>query len=216
MFSKKFSLFVLPFMTMVSLQANDSVFNDPFGDDIFKEMYQMQKEMDKAFERMHERMNQRTKLWNYPTRQTFIPSNRMRTASLLEDKGTHYEYNTQIPENQNNQIDISINDGVLHLKATVNTVKKTNEPNINMQQHYVSMIQRSETLPQDADARSLKSEYKNGLLVLTLQKKKSLTQPVGKAKEEKKPKETLKTEKVKEKIENNTTKIKVPHTSSHV
>ncbi len=215
MFSKKFSLFVLPFMTMVSLQANDSVFNDPFGDDIFKEMYQMQKEMDKAFERMHERMNQRTKLWDYPTRQTFIPSNRMRTASLLEDKGTHYEYNTQIPENQNNQIDISINDGVLHLKATVNTVKKTNEPNINMQQHYVSMIQRSETLPQDADARSLKSEYKNGLLVLTLQKKKSLTKPVGKAKK-KKPKETLKTEKVKEKIENNTTKIKVPHTSSHV
>ena len=216
MFSKKIAFFVLPFMTMVSLQANDPFFNDPFGDDIFKEMYQMQKEMDKIFERMHERMNQRTKLWNYPTRQTFIPGNRMRTASLLEDKGTHYEYNTQIPENQNNQIDISINDGVLHLKATVDTVKKSNEPNMKMQQHYVSMIQRSETLPQDADARSLKSEYKNGLLVLTLQKKKSLTQPVGKAKEQKKTKETSKTEKVKEKVEHNATKIKVPHTSSHV
>lgn len=216
MFSKKFSLFVLPFMTMVSLQANDPFLNDPFGDDIFKEMYQMQKEMDKVFERMHERMDQRTKLWNYPTRQTFIPGNRMRTASLLEDKGTHYEYNTHIPENQNNQIDISINNGVLHLKATVDTVKKTNEPNMKMQQHYVSMIQRSETLPKDADATSLKSEYKNGLLVLTLQKKKSLTQAVGKAKEEKNSKETSKTEKVKGKIENNTTKLKVPHTSSHV
>ena len=216
MFSKKFSLFVLPFMTMASLQANDPFFNDPFGDDIFKEMYQMQKEMDKVFERMHERMNQRTKLWNYPTSQTFIPGNRIRTASLLEDKGTYYEYNTQIPENQNNQIDISINDGVLHLKATVDTVKKSNEPNMKMQQHYVSMIQRSETLPKDADARSLKSEYKNGLLVLILQKKKSLTQPVGNAKEERKPKETPKIEKVKEKIEHNTTKIKVPHTSSHV
>jgi HSP20 family protein len=216
MFSKKIAFFVLPFMTMVSLQANDPFFDDPFGDDIFKEMYQMQKEMDKIFERMHERMDQRTKLWNYPTRQTFIPGNRMRTASLLEDKGTHYEYNTQIPENQNNQIDISINNGVLHLKATVDTIKKSNEPNMKMQQHYVSMIQRSETLPQDADARSLKSEYKNGLLVLTLQKKKSLTQPIGKAKEEKKPKERSKTEKVKEKIENNATKVKVPHTSSHV
>ena len=165
---------------------------------------------------MQERMNQRTKLWNYPTRQTFIPGNRIRTSSLLEDKGTHYEYNTQIPENQNNQIDISINDGVLHLKAKVDTVKKSSEPNMKMQQHYVSMIQRSETLPQDADARSLKSEYKNGLLVLTLQKKKGLTQPAGKDKEEKKPKETSKTEKVKEKIENNTPKVKVPHTSSHV
>ncbi|GIT97666.1 Hsp20/alpha crystallin family protein [Sulfurovum sp. TSL1] len=216
MFSKKISFFVLPLMTMVSLQANDPVLDDPFGDDIFKEMYQMQKEMDKIFERMHERMNQRTKLWNYPTRQTFTPGNRIRTASLLEDKGTHYEYHTQIPENQNNQIDISIHDGVLHLKAKIDTVKKSNEPNMNMQQHYVSMIQRSETLPQDADARSLKSEYKNGLLVLTLQKKKGLTQPAEKAKEEKKPKETSKTEKVKEKIENNTLKVKVPHTSSHV
>ncbi|GIU00009.1 hypothetical protein TSL6_05150 [Sulfurovum sp. TSL6] len=216
MFSKKFSLFVLPFVTLVSLQANDPFFDDPFGDDIFKEMYQMQKEMDKVFERMHERMNQRTKLWNYPSRQTFTPGNRMRTESLLEDKGTHYEYNTHIPENQNNQIDISINDGVLHLKATVDTVKKTNEPNMKMQQHYVSMIQRSETLPKDADARSLKSEYKNGLLVLTLQKKKSLTQTVVKEKEEKKPQGTSKTEKVKEKVEHNSTKIKVPHTSSHV
>lgn len=216
MFSKKFSLFVLPFMTMVSIQANDPFLNDPFGDDIFKEMYQMQKEMDKVFERMHERMDQRTKLWNYPTRQTFIPGNRVRTASLLEDKGTHYEYNTHIPENQNNQIDISINDGILHLKATVDTVKKTKEPNMKMQQHYVRMIQRSETLPKDADATSLKSEYKNGFLILILQKKKSLKHPILQEKEEQKPKERPKTEKVKEKIENNITKVKVPHTSSHV
>ena len=108
MFRKKISLLVLPLMAMVSLQANDSFFNDPFGDDIFKEMYEMQKEMDKIFERMQERMDQRTKLWNYPTRQTFIPGNRTRTESLFEDKGSHYEYNTQIPESPDNQIDISI------------------------------------------------------------------------------------------------------------
>ncbi|EIF51675.1 Hsp20/alpha crystallin family protein [Sulfurovum sp. AR] len=216
MFTKKISFLILPLITMVSLQANDPFFDDPFGDDIFKEMYQMQKEMDKVFERMQERMNQRTKLWNYPTKQTFIPGNRTRTATLLEDKGTHYEYHTQIPENQNNQIDISINDGVLHLKATVDTIKKSNESNMKMQQHYVSMIQRSETLPQDADPRSLKSEYKNGLLVLTLQKKKSLAQPAGNGKEVKKPNERSETEKIKEKIENNGTKIKVPHTSSQV
>lgn len=216
MFRKKISLLVLPFMAMVTLQANDPFFNDPFGDDIFKEMYQMQKEMDKIFERMQERMDQRTKLWNYPTRQTFIPGNRMVTHSLLEDKGSHYEYNTQIPENKNNQIDISITNGVLHFKAKVDTVKKTDNPNMKMQQHYVSMIQRSETLPKDADPTSLKSEYKNGVLVLTLEKKKSLSHPDIKGKGEQKPKETPTKEKVQEKIENNATKIKVPHTSSHV
>ena len=103
MFSKKVSLLVLPFVAVVTLQANDPFFNDPFGDDIFKEMYQMQKEMDKIFERMQERMDQRTKLWNYPTRQSLIPNNRMVKQSVLEDKGTYYEYNTQIPEGKNNK-----------------------------------------------------------------------------------------------------------------
>ncbi len=213
MCSKKISLLVLPFMAVVLLQANDPFFDDPFGDDIFKEMYQMQKEMDKSFERMQERMEQRTKLWNYPTRQSFIPTKR---HSLLEDKGTYYEYNTQIPEGQNNQIDISIEDRILHLKATINTVKKTDNPNMKMQQRSMRMIQHSETLPKDADPTSLKSEYKNGVLVLTLEKKKSLKHPVLKGKGEQKPKETPKKEKVKEIIEDNATKIKVPHTSSHV
>lgn len=172
MFSKKVSLLVLPFVAVVTLQANDPFFNDPFGDDIFKEMYQMQKEMDKIFERMQERMDQRTKLWNYPSRQNLIQTKRMTRNSLFEDKGTYYEYNTQIPESQNNKIDITINDGILHLNATINTVKKTDNPNMKMQQRYMRMIQRSETLPKDADPTSLKSEYQNGLLMLTLQKKK--------------------------------------------
>ncbi len=216
MFSKKISYFVLPFIVMSSLQANDPFFDDPFGDDIFKEMYQMQKDMDKIFERMQERMEQRTKLWNYPTRQSLIPNNRMVKQSVLEDKGTYYEYNTQIPEGKNNQIDISIEDGILHFKATIDTVKKTDKPTMKMQQHYVSMIQRSETLPQDADPSSLKSEYKNGVLVLTLQKKKSLKHPVVKEKEKQVPTEVQKAPKEEEKKENNTTKVRVPHTSSHV
>ena len=177
-------------------------------------MQEMQKEMDKIFERMQERMDQRSKLWNYPTRQTFIPGNRIRTQSLFKDKGTYYEYDTQISEGPNNQIDISINNGVLHFKATVDTASKSKKENMQMQQHYVSMVQRSETLPKDADPRSLKSEYKNGKLVLTLQKKKSIAQPVMKEKE--KPTVTEIDEKVEEKKENNVTNIKVPHTSSHV
>jgi HSP20 family molecular chaperone IbpA len=216
MFRKKFSLLVLPFVAIVSLHANDPFFDDPFGDDIFKEMYQMQKEMDKIFERMQERMDQRTKLWNYPTRQTFIPDNRTRTQSLLVDKGTHYEYNTQIPESPDNQIDISIHNGVLHFKATVDTVKKTNEPNVQLQQHFVSMIQRSETLPADADPKTLKSEYQNGQLVLTLEKMKNIVQPVPKEQTVEQPNNTPKAEETQEKVEDNATTIKVPHTSSQV
>ncbi len=199
MLSKKFSLLVLPIVTMVTLQANDPFFNDPFGDDIFKEMYQMQKEMDKVFERMQHRMDQRSQRLHYPTRQSLMTNKSMRKMSLLEDKGSYYEYNTQIPENKNNQIDISIENGILHIKARVETVRKTDKDNIKMEQRSMRMFQTSETLPDDVNVSTLKSEYKNGMLVLILQKKKPTVHVQEKKKEE-----------------NNTSIIKVPETSSNV
>lgn len=214
-FNKKISLFLLPLMAVSLLQANDPFFDDPFGDDIFKEMRQMQKDMDRIFERMHKRMEERTQPWNYPNRQGLISSNPMVMQSALVDKGAYYEYDTQIPEGKNNQVNISIEDGVLHFKAKVDTVRETKDPNINMQQHYVSMIQRSETLPQDADPSSLKSEYKNGVLVLTLQKKKHLKHPLLKEDKKERPKPVQETSKEEEK-ETNRTKVRVPHTSTHV
>lgn len=231
MFNKKISLLVLPFMAMVSLQASDPFINDPFGDDIFKEMYQMQKEMDKVFDRMQQRMEQRSQQWNYPSRQRFITNKAKIRSSMFEDKGTFYEYNTQIPENKNNQIDINIADGVLYLKATIDTVQKSEKANVKMQQHSMRMLQRSETLPNDVDVNTLKGEYKNGIFILTLQKKKSLNHPEVKVKapaktpkidnnKESKPLQppiNEKTEgKTEVKKENNTSRIRVPHSSSHV
>ncbi len=216
MFSKKISLFVLPFIAMSLLQASDPFLNDPFGDAIFKEMYQMQKDMDKIFERMHQRMEQRTtQQWYSPT---LIPNNSpMTEKSLLEDRGTYYEYNTQIKEGQNSQIDISIEDGILHFKATTDTKTKTEQSHMQTQQHYVGMIQRSQTLPEDADATTLKSEYKNGILVLTLEKIKSAKQPVVNENVKQEPTPVFELPKEEqEKKENNTTRIRVPHTSSHV
>ncbi|MCW8821703.1 MAG: Hsp20/alpha crystallin family protein, partial [Sulfurovum sp.] len=106
--------------------------------------------------------------------------------------------------------------GILQLKATIDTVKKTNQSGMKMQQHYVSMVQRSETLPNDADPSSLKSEYKNRVLVLTLQKKKSLKHPVVKEKKRQAILPAQEIPKEQEKKETNTTRIRVPHTSSHV
>lgn len=209
MFSKKISFFILPFIAISTLQANDT-----FGDQIIKEMYQMQKDMDKIFERMNQRIEQRTQQWYRPS---FIPSSSAVSGkSLFEDKGTHYEYSTQIKEGQNSKIDLSIENGMLHLKVTRDTTTKTSQSNMQTQQHYVGMIQRSQTLPDDVDVTSLKSEYRNGMLVLTLQKIKSVKQPVVNetVKQTPAPLNELPKEDVNK--ENNTTKIRVPHTSSHV
>ena len=104
----------------------------------------------------------------------------------------------------------------MHLKATADTVKKTYQSNMKKQQHYVSMMQRSETLPKDADTSSLMSDYKNGVLVLTLQKKESAKQPVVNEKAKQTPVPMQKIPKKQEKKENSATKVGVPHTGSHV
>jgi len=199
---------------MSTIQANEPFSDDSLGNDMFEEMRQLQKDMDRIFERMHQRMEERSKQWNYPGSQNLISSSPMAEQSVLVDKGTHYEYNTQIPESKDNQIDISIEDGILHFKAKVDTVKKTDQPEMKMQQRYVSVIQRTERLPQDADPSSLKSEYQNGLLVLTLQKKKSIEHPALKEKE--KEATVQEAPEKEEKNETNRTKIRVPHTSTHV
>jgi len=235
MLSKKLSLLVLPLVTIATLQANDPFFNDPFGDDIFKEMYQMQKEMDKVFARMQERMNQRTQLWNKQIQQNSMTSNPMAFKNAgFQDKGNYYAYNTRIPKNDNNQIDVSIENGILHLKASIESVQKTERSHMKMQQHSVHMIQRSETLPVDADVNSLKGSYENGLFVITLQKKKAkgapsisikpaktsavLTPKANETKKEKSEKtEKAKTEKskIEKKEESNSTKTEVSANSTN-
>jgi HSP20 family molecular chaperone IbpA len=169
MLTKKRLIFIIPVVAAVSMYAQD-VLGDPFGDEIFKEMYQMQKKMDSVFERMQERMSQRMQLMHQPTTQTFIPQGGMNvTKSMLEDKGEYYLYHTNVPQNPENQIDISIKDQILFFKATVHLSQKHN----GVESHATSMIQRSERLPQDADPTSLKSEYQNGLLLLKIEKQKA-------------------------------------------
>ncbi|OYY30324.1 MAG: hypothetical protein B7X69_09280 [Sulfurovum sp. 39-42-12] len=199
MFGQKLSFLLLPLMLGGTLQAND-----PFGDDIFREMYQMQKEMDKLFERMHQRAQDRTQHFSNTPHASLSG-----TSALLEDKGGYYEYNTQIKENQDSQISVTIENGILHMKVSTDSSKKENQT----QEHFVSMIQRSQSLPSDADAGTLKSEFKNGFLIITLQKKQQEVNtsaqplPVPQTNNESKGKNSSQ--------ENNTTKITVPHTSSH-
>ena len=208
MFGKKLSLVLLPLMIMGTVQAQD-----PFGDDIFREMYQMQKEMDKLFERMQQRAQERTQQYANMPHNTLTGT----TGFLLEDKGGYYEYNTQIKENQNSQINVSIENGILHVKASTDSSKMENQPQGQTQQHFVSMIQRSQVLPSDADANTLKSEFKNGVLVLSLQKLQQAKQP--ETNNTTRPLIAPQTDKEQNRKEpskeNNDTKIKVPHTSSH-
>ncbi|HEO99727.1 MAG: Hsp20 family protein [Campylobacterales bacterium] len=173
MFKNKIIFLLVPLFGALTLQAKDPFFDDPFGDDLFKEMYEMQKEMDRVFERMHQRMQMRSQQLNQPNMQFHIPSLNPSQESIFIDKGTYYLYNTGIEANKENEINLSVQDGILTFKAKVTQISKTQQQGMSAQQSYTSVMQRSQSLPEDADAQSVKMEEENGMIVVTVRKKKS-------------------------------------------
>jgi len=159
---------VLPLVATLSLQANDPFFDDPFGDNIFKEMMQMQQNMDKMFNRMNQRIQQRST-------QQLAPLGKYKIAEPSEfmDKGKSYEFITNIPENKENHIDITAKDGVMSITAKIIEKKENKTANSYSSSSSMRMYQQSMPLPSDADEGSLKAAYKNGKLVISVDKKKN-------------------------------------------
>jgi len=173
--NRKISFFFLPFMTTLLLHANDPFFNDPFGDNIFKEMMQMQEEMDKMFQRMHERIQQRTKRQIAP-----LGTYKIEQKKQFEDKGNHYEYMTNIPQNKENRIDIGAKDGVMSITAKIIEKHENKTANAYSTSSSMRMYQHSIPLPEDADESSLSAEYKDKKLVIIVKKRKNNTKIIPK------------------------------------
>jgi|GEM_PF-1469409 len=173
MIIKKLSLLALPLVVTLSLQAanpfNDPFFNDPFGDDIFKEMIQMQKDMDKMFKRMQERRQQRSSRLVSP-----LGTYRMSAQNQFVDKGNFYELLTNIPESKESHIDINTADHVMSITAKIIHKQEHKTENMYSRSSSVRMYQQSTALPNDVDERSIKTAYKNGKLIITIEKKNAV------------------------------------------
>lgn len=168
MFTKKLSLLVLPLVATLSLQANDPFFNDPFGDDIFKEMMKMQQDMDKMFNRMHQRMQQRSSNVVSP-----LGTYKIAKQEQFSDKGEYYEYITNIPENKENQIDINVKDSVMSITAKMIEKHEEKTANSFSSSSSMRMYQQSMPLPNDANESTIKADYQDGKLVISIEKKNS-------------------------------------------
>lgn len=169
--SNKVLAVLMALVASVSLHANDPFFNDPFGDDIFTEMMQMQRQMDRMFEQMHQRMQQRSKALISP-----IGTYKIATQSQFEDKGDRYVYRTDIPKSKENTIKLSVDNHRLTVDAKVVKKEETKRNGMVSYQSYMSMYQRSLSLPADADESRMKSAYKDGYLTITFKKRSGSTQ----------------------------------------
>lgn len=169
--NKKLSLFILPFVATFLVHANDPkndpFFKDPFGDNIFKEMMHMQQNMDKMFERMHQRIQQRTIRQIAP-----IATYTIQKQSQFVDKGEKYEFVTNIPESQENQVDTHSENGRMSLTAKVIKKEEHQTANGHSTSSSMRMYQQKIVLPQNADESTLSMFYRDGYLIISIEKKK--------------------------------------------
>lgn len=133
---------------------------------LFEEMKEIQKEMDSIFERFHEKMMKEELFSKF----TFsFPST---FAMDLVDKGDNYVLQADIPGAEKNKIDITVEDRVLKIEAETSKDKKEESKGYLKQERFVSSYMRMITLPEDANAEKFESEYKDGVLKVTIPKKK--------------------------------------------
>ena len=206
MLRNKLTLLLVPMISALTLHAADPLMNDPFEDEMFQEMQEMQKEMGKVFERMHQRMQMRNQQLNQPNVQFYVPAS-LNSNNMFTDKGDHYEYDTGIKTNQNNQINLSVKDGILTFRAKVTETTTNQQQGMHSQQSYTSVIQRSQTVPVDADPNSVKVEAKNGMILVTMKKKNKLKEPLQNPSKQDQPSAVPS----KKNDDSNTTYKKVPH-----
>lgn len=133
--------------------------------DPFEAMLQLQREMDAAMARFHEQMMKEDGFNDFMQLHAAIP------AVDLKQIGDHYELKMNIPGASEKGIDIQSDDHLITVSAKQEASKDVNESNYYRHERRVSSYMRSVRVPDDADMEHIETDYKNGVLTITIPKK---------------------------------------------
>lgn len=178
MVKKIFMTSLLLLLPMVSLHADNNLSkSDPFGsvfqdEPFFKDFKKLQDDMDKVFENFRKNAFSRMSQMEMPN-DLKGGFNTMHLKTDVVDKGDHYEVVADLPNVDKPNIEVTAKEGILTIKAES---KKSNEEKkedkVIRQERFVGSFYRSMTLPEDANEKAIKMEYKNGVLKVTIPKKR--------------------------------------------
>lgn len=140
--------------------------DDRFGGvNPFEDMIKMQKEMDKLFNSMS------SNFATIPEFEKFFEGMSISPALDLKDLGDRYELSLNIPGSDEKSIKIDVKDNILSIEAKTKNNKSKKDDDYIYKEIFSGSFARTLTLPEDADAQKLKSDYKNGVLKITIPKK---------------------------------------------
>ncbi|MBC8238740.1 MAG: Hsp20/alpha crystallin family protein [Helicobacteraceae bacterium] len=99
-----------------------------------------------------------------------LESYRIPRFDMKEQKGK-YIITMEIPGSLSNAIKTEVEDGRLSVSAKILEEKDDNTTNYHRHERYARAYKHEMILPDDADVSSLQKEYKDGLLIVTINKK---------------------------------------------
>jgi len=88
---------------------------------------------------------------------------------VYEDKD-NFVVHTELPGLKREDIDVSLQDGVLVISGERKTEEKRSEGEIRRQERFYGKFQRTLTLPAPVAANKVKAQYKDGVLTVTIPK----------------------------------------------
>ena len=145
--------------------ANAETNNSAGAYNPFEEMRKMQLDMDRMFQRFQESMMKEDAFSSFPS--TFPSS----PAIDLKDNGDNYLLKADIPGAEKSEINITAKDGLLTIEAKSRKEESEKKEGFLKRERYEGVYIRSVSLPEDADADKLKSDYKDGVVTVTIPKK---------------------------------------------
>ena len=134
--------------------------------DPFELMQRMQEEMQKGFGQFNSTFS------NDPFFKDAYAHMSISPLSDFKENSNNYILELNIPGAKKNKISINTNDNTLNIEATMSNTHDSNETNYYHRERYSQSFKRSFILPNNADMDSLKSDYKDGVLKITIAKKK--------------------------------------------
>jgi HSP20 family molecular chaperone IbpA len=123
---------------------------------------------------MEQRMQQRSARLVHPSMGMY----KLSAQSDFTDKGDHYEMVTNIPESKENHIDIRTRNGMISISAKIVHEEQQKTNGMISTSKSIQSYQQSTSLPSDADEGKIKSEFKDGRLVIVIPKKQGSAKAV--------------------------------------
>ncbi len=160
---------LLATIPMVAIHADANLTKNPFANDpVFQHFQKLQEDMNRIFEEFNKNAFKGLAL-----DPSFEKGFSFKPDTDLIDKGESYELKMDLAGMDSKNIKIDVQGNYLSVTAKSEESKEKKEDGkIIHQERHVGMVQRGMTLPKDADVEHYKSDYKNGVLTITIPKKK--------------------------------------------